>query len=57
MPVHAPPHPLKVQPEIGAAFNVTLAPLLYKWVQLLPQLMYPSLLVTVPLPVVETVKA
>ena len=57
VPVHAPPHPLKVQPDIGAAFRVTLAPLLYVWVQLLPQLIYPSVLVTAPLPVVETVKA
>jgi hypothetical protein len=53
VPVHAPPHPLKVQPDIGAALRVTLVPLLYVCVQLLPQLIYPSLLVTEPLPVVE----
>jgi hypothetical protein len=45
-----------VQPDAGAAVSVTPAPLAYAYVQLVPQLIYPSLLVTVPAPVVETVR-
>jgi len=46
-----PVQPAKLEPEAGLAVNVTTAPLLRVVVQVLPQLIVPGLLVTVPLPV------
>jgi hypothetical protein len=56
VPLHAPPHELKLQPDEGAALSVTFVPFAYVCEQADPQLIYPSLLLTVPLPEVETVK-
>jgi len=46
-----PLHPAKVEPAAGVAVKVTDVPLLYVPEQVLPQLIPPGLLVTVPLPV------
>jgi len=51
VPEHAPPHPPNVEPTAGVAVIVTMAPLLKPAEQVLPQLMDPSSLLTVPLPV------
>jgi hypothetical protein len=50
-PEQPPPHPAKMDPEAGAAVRVTTAPLLKFAEQVTPQLIDPSLLVTVPDPV------
>ena len=55
-PLHAPPHELKLQPEEGAPLSVTSVPLAYACEQADPQLINPSLLLTVPLPDDEIVK-
>jgi hypothetical protein len=49
--VQLPDQPPNVDPEAGAAVKVTAVPLLRIVVQVLPQLIVPGLLVTVPLPV------
>jgi hypothetical protein len=46
-----PVQPAKLEPEAGLAVNVTTAPLLRVVAQVLPQLIAPRLLVTVPVPV------
>src|SRR5258708_4483288 len=51
VPEHAPPHPPNPEPAAGVAVIVTMAPLLKLAEQVLPQLMDPSPLLTVPLPV------
>ena len=50
VPEHAPLHPVKIEPEDGVAKRVTVVPLLYVALQAAPQLIRPSLLVTVPVP-------
>ena len=55
--MQAPLQLLKLHPDAGAAPKVTDAPLAYENVHMVPQLICPSLLVTVPLPLVETVRA
>jgi hypothetical protein len=50
-----PVQPAKLEPEAGLAVKVTTAPLLRVVVQVLPQLIPPRLLVTVPVPVPERV--
>ena len=54
VPVHAPLHPTKVDPE-AAAVSVTTVPLSKLAAQVLPQLMPDGLLVTVPLPLPDVV--
>jgi hypothetical protein len=54
VPVHAPLHPTKVDPE-AAAVRITAVPLSKLAVQVLPQLMPDGLLVTVPLPLPDGV--
>ena len=49
--VEAPLQPAKVEPAAGVAVSVTLAPASKSSAQVVPQLMLPALLVTVPLPV------
>jgi hypothetical protein len=49
-PLQAPPHPLKVEPVMGVAVNVTVAPVAYTSEQSLPQAIPAGLEVTVPLP-------
>ena len=49
--LQSPLQPAKVEPEAGAAVNVTVVPLMYEAEQATPQLMSPVLLVTVPVPV------
>ncbi|PQJ95833.1 hypothetical protein CXB77_16760 [Chromatium okenii] len=51
--VHAPLQPLNVEPELvsGVAVRITLLPLSKSAAQIVPQLIFPSLLVTLPLPV------
>src|SRR5258708_259286 len=51
VPEQAPLHPAKVEPPIGVAVSVTTVPLLKLARQVAPQLMEPSLLVTVPDPI------
>jgi len=51
VPEHAPPHPSNLEPAAGVAVSVTMVPLLKLAEQVLPQLMDPSSLLTVPLPV------
>jgi hypothetical protein len=51
VPLHAPPHPVKVEPEAAAAVNVTLAPPAKDELQALPQLIPLGVEVTVPAPV------
>lgn len=50
VPVHAPPHPTKLDPEAAAAVRIIAVPLSKPAVQVLPQLMPDGVLVTVPLP-------
>lgn len=50
MPEQAPLHPAKTDPGAGSAVSVTVVPLLKFAVHVTPQLMDPSLLVTVPFP-------
>jgi hypothetical protein len=49
--VQFPDQPANVEPDVGAAVNVTAVPLLSVVEQVLPQLIPPALLVTVPVPV------
>ncbi len=49
--VQLPDQPPNVDPEAGVAVKLTAVPLLRIVVQVLPQLIVPGLLVTVPLPV------
>ncbi len=51
VPDEQPIHPANVDPDAGDAVSVTIVPLLKGAIQVAPQLMDPSLLVTVPLPV------
>jgi hypothetical protein len=53
-PEHAPDHPAKELPDAGAAVSVIEVPTLKVAVQVEPQLMPSGLLVTVPLPLSET---
>ena len=50
LPVQAPPQPAKVEPVVGVAVRVTLAPLAKLATQAAPQLMPAGLLATVPRP-------
>src|SRR5207302_352776 len=51
LPLHAPVHPVKVEPVVGVAVSVTCVPLLKLALHVVPQLIPAGLLVTVPLPV------
>lgn len=51
MPEQAPPQPVKTDSDDGVAVRVTVVPLLKFAEHVAPQLMEPSLLVTVPFPV------
>jgi hypothetical protein len=55
-PVHAPLQPVNVDPAAGVAVRVTKVPMLKLALQVVPQLIPPDELVTVPLPDVVTVK-
>lgn len=55
VPVHAPLHPVKEEPELAAAVKTTDVPALYAFVQVSPQLIPEGLLVTVPEPVPDFV--
>ena len=54
-PLHAPPHPAKLEPTAGAAVSVTLEPEAKLAVQVAPQLMSARVLETVPVPVPDLV--
>lgn len=54
-PEHAPDHPPKEAPELGAAASVTVVPVVKVALQVAPQLIPAGLLVMVPAPVLETV--
>ena len=51
VPVHAPLHPAKVEPEVGTAVNVTSIEALKGAAHVLPQLIPTGVLVIVPVPV------
>src|SRR5947209_1114672 len=51
LPLHAPVHPVKVEPVVAVGVSVTCVPLLKLAVHVVPQLIPAGLLVTVPLPV------
>lgn len=51
VPVQAPDHPVKVEPEAGVAVSVTFDPLAKPALQVAPQSIPVGLLVTVPVPV------
>jgi len=51
LPLHAPVHPVKVEPVVAEGVSVTCVPLLKLALQVVPQLIPAGLLVTVPLPV------
>src|SRR5947209_10671567 len=51
LPVHAPVHPVKVEPVVAEGVNVTCVPLLKLALHVVPQLIPAGLLVTVPVPV------
>src|SRR5258708_13654486 len=57
VPAHAPPHPVKVDPDagVGVAVSVIVVPLAKLAAHVPPQLIDPSLLVTVPLPAPDLV--
>jgi len=55
VPLHPPPNPAKLKPEVAVAVRVTVVPELNFAVQVPGQLMPAGLLVTVPLPVTVTV--
>ena len=50
IPVHAPLHPVNVEPVAGVATNVTCVPELTSAVQVPPQLIAPPVTVPVPVP-------
>ena len=50
VPLHAPPHPVNVELPVGFGVSVTLVPLSKSALQVLPQLIPPGLLLTVPVP-------
>jgi len=54
VPLQAPLQPLKIQPLAGVAVSVVFVPELKLALQVLPQLIPPGLLVTVPPPFPET---
>ena len=49
-PVHAPLHPVKVEPPVDVAVRVTLLPLTNEALHSVPQLMLFGVLVTTPVP-------
>src|ERR1700751_3041258 len=51
VPVHAPDQPANVEPALGAAVSVTMAPLVKLALHVVPQSIPAGLLVTVPAPV------
>ncbi len=51
VPLQAPPQPANVEPPVGVAVSVTVVPLGNVALHVVPQLMPPGLLVTVPVPV------
>src|SRR5947209_9954200 len=51
LPVHAPVHPVKVEPVVAEGVSVTCVPLLKLALHVVPQLIPAGLLVTVPVPV------
>ena len=51
VPLHAPPHPVKVDPVVAVAVRVTLVPEVTVALQVLPQVIPAGLEVTVPVPV------
>ncbi len=55
VPLQAPPHPVKAQPDAGVALRVTGVLSRYLWLHVPGQLMKPSVLVTTPSPLVVTV--
>ena len=55
VPLHAPPHPAKLEPEPGVGVNVTWVPTGKFAPQVLPQLIPAGVLVTTPVPVPESV--
>jgi hypothetical protein len=56
VPEHPPPdHPVKVDPDDGAAVNVTLVPSIKDALQVEPQSIPAGVLVTVPVPVPDLV--
>src|SRR5690349_15681432 len=55
VPVHAPVHPVKVEPLLGFAVSITDVPTVKLAVHVCPQLMPAGALVTVPVPVPELV--
>jgi len=57
IPLHAPDHPVNVDPAFGVAVSVTEVPVLNSALHTVPQLMPAGLLVTVPLPERVTVIA
>jgi hypothetical protein len=50
VPLHAPDHPAKVDPELGVAVSITDVPLAKLALHVCPQLMPPRLLAIVPSP-------
>jgi hypothetical protein len=51
VPLHAPDHPVNVEPVEGVALSVTAVPLLNGALHVVPQLIPAGLLVTTPVPV------
>lgn len=57
VPVHSPPHPVKVEPLVGVAVSVTMVAVAKTPVHSVPQLKMPELglLLTCPVPVPVTI--
>lgn len=55
VPEHAPVHPVKLEPLLGFAVNVTDVPVAKTALHVSPQLIPAGALVTVPVPVPESV--